>query len=84
MYYKVLKNNDIVDILNHIVYVKYQKKHNILLICDKKEAQAILSSDGMKAWHIEGLYNYPMDDNIYELIKISEEEYNELNELNKK
>ena len=84
MYYKVLKNNDIVDILNHIVYVKYQKKHNILLICDKKEAQAILSNDGMKAWHIDGLYNYSLDDSVYELIEITEEEYNELNELNEK
>ena len=34
MYYKVTKNEKVVDILKNILYVKYQKKHDILLLCD--------------------------------------------------
>ena len=55
MYYKVIKNDEVVDVLNHILYIKYQEKHSLLLLCDITEAQAILSSDGKYGWHIEGL-----------------------------
>lgn len=51
MYYKVLKDGKVIDVLDNIVYVKHQKKHDIMLICDKAEAQAILSSDGAYCWH---------------------------------
>lgn len=78
MYYKVIKNNKVVDILKDILYVKYQKKHDILLLCDIQEAQAILSSDGMRGWHIEGLYNLPFNSDVYEIKEISETEYKKL------
>ena len=78
MYYKVTKNEKVVDILKNILYVKYQKKHDILLLCDIQEAQAILSSDGMRGWHIEGLYNLPFDNDTYEIQEISETEYKKL------
>ena len=55
MYYKVIKDDKIVDVLDHILYIKYQEKHSLLLLCDITEAQAILSSDGKYGWHIEGL-----------------------------
>ena len=78
MYYKVTKNEKVVDILKNILYVKYQKKHDILLLCDIQEAQAILSSDGMRGGHIEGLYNLPFDNDTYEIQEISETEYKKL------
>lgn len=78
MYYKVIKNNEIVDVLKNILYVKYQEKHNILLLCDIQEAQAILSSDGMHGWHIEGLYNLPFDNDTCKIEEISKTEYNNL------
>lgn len=78
MYYKVLKNNNIVDILDHILYIKYQKKHSLLLLCNITEAQAILSSDGKSGWHIEGLYNFPLDNDVCEIKEISKNEYDVL------
>ncbi len=80
MYYKVLKNNDVVDVLNRISYVKYQEKHDILLFCNIQDAQAILSSDGRTAWHIEGLYNFPLDNTECEIIEITKQEYEKLKE----
>ena len=29
MYYKVIKNDEVVDVLNHILYIKYQEKRKI-------------------------------------------------------
>ena len=78
MYYKVIKNNEVVDILRNINYIKYQEKHKILILCDNKEAQAVLSSDGKCGWHIEGLYNFPLDNTEYEIVEITEFEYEKL------
>ena len=78
MYYKVIKNNEVVDILRNINYIKYQEKHKILILCDIKEAQAVLSSDGKCGWHIEGLYNFPLDNTEYEIVEITEFESEKL------
>ncbi len=80
MYYKVIKNNEVVDVLSHISYIKYQQKHDILLLCDIKDAQAVLSSDGKHGWHIEGLYNFPSDNTECEIIEITKTEYEKLKE----
>lgn len=78
MFYKVMKDGKIVDLLNKLVYVKYQKKHDILLICDIEEAQGVLSSNGETAWHIDGLYYFKEDTTVYEIEEISKYEYNKL------
>ena len=85
MYYKVLKNNKVIDVLDRLVFVKYQKKHGIMLVCDKSEAQAIMSSDGVYAWHVAGLYRIPVDGyDTVELVEINEYEYKQLVALNMK
>lgn len=40
----------------------------------------LLSSDGTHGWHIEGLYNFPPDNHVYEIIEISKTEYDKLKE----
>lgn len=75
MYYRVIRNGKVIDILERIVYVKYQEKHDQILICDIKEAEAILSSDGKYAWHIEGLYNFKPDNTTYIITEISKFDY---------
>jgi hypothetical protein len=85
MYYKVLKNDKVIDVLDHLVFVKYQEKHNIMIACDKSEAQAIISSDGEYIWHVVGLYRIPKDGyDIVELVEIDEYEYRKLKMLNLK
>lgn len=83
MYYKVLKNNKVIDVLNRLNFVKYQPKHGIMVACAKNEAQAIVSSDGDYIWHVRGLYNIPIDGyDTVELVKIDEYEYKQLKVLN--
>lgn len=83
MYYKVLKDNKVIDVLDHLSFVKYQEKHNIMVSCTKEEAQAILSSNGEYIWHIYGLYNIPVDG--YDTVTLEEidvYEYKQLKMLN--
>ena len=85
MFYKVLKNNKVIDVLDHLTYLKWQPKNKIMLLSDLNEAQAILSSDGNTIWHVEGLYDLPVDGyDTVNVVKIDEYEYKQLKTLNGK
>lgn len=83
MYYKVLKDNKVIDVLDHLSFVKYQEKHGIMVSCTQEEAQAILSSGGEYIWHVRGLYNLPVDGyDTVEIIPIDQYEYKQLSMFN--
>lgn len=85
MYYKVIKNNKVIDVLDHLTYLKWQPKNKIMLLSDLNEAQAILGSDGNTIWHVEGLYDLPVDGfDTVGLIEIDQFEYKQLKSLNMK
>lgn len=87
MYYKVIKDNKVIDVLDNIIYLKWQDKHKIMILSDENEAQAILSSDKNTIWHEKNLYNIPEDAPKFEtveLIEINKFEYNQLKMLNGK
>lgn len=85
MYYKVMKNNKVIDVLDKLVFLKYQSKHKIMVLCTESDAQAILSSDGDTIWHEETLYNIPVDGyDTVSLKEIDEYEYKQLKTLNLK
>lgn len=86
MYYKVLKNNRVIDVLDNLIYLKYQPKHKMMVLSDINEAQAFLSSDMNTIWHEKTLYNIPVKNNYdtVELVEIDEYEYKQLKMLNLK
>lgn len=85
MYYKVIKNDKVIDVLDHLSFVKYQEKHRIMVSCKQNEAQGIISSDGEYIWHVFGLYNIPVDGyDTVQIEEIDEYEYNQLKILNLK
>lgn len=86
MYYKVLKDGKVIDVLkdDEIVYLRYQEKYDRMIFCDESEAQAIFSSDRKHIWHTEGLYNIPVADR-YDTVQMEEinvYEYEELKVFN--
>ena len=83
MYYKVLKNNKVIDVLDNLIYLKWEPKHKIMVLSDENEAQAILSSDKNTIWHEETLYRIPADG--FDTVKteeIDKYEYEKLRTLN--
>lgn len=85
MYFKVLKDNRVIDVLDRLTYLKWQEKHKVMILSDENEAQAILSSDGNTIWHEETLYKVPVDG--YDTVRIEEidiYEYKQLKVLNMK
>ena len=87
MFYKVMKNNKVIYVLDHLTYLKWQPKNKFMLLSDEGEAQAILGSDNNTIWHVEGLYDLPVEAGEYDivdLIKIDKFEYEKLRTLNLK
>lgn len=85
MFYKVLKNNKVIDVLQGLTYLKYQPKNKIMVLSDINEAQAILSSDGNTIWHEVSLYELPVSG--YDTVTvepIDQFEYKQLKMLNGK
>lgn len=83
MYYKVIKDNRVIDVLDQLIYLKYQPKHKIMVLSDINEAQAILSSDKNTIWHEQSLYNIPISGYDTVVIEeIDEYEYRQLRVLN--
>lgn len=83
MFYKVIKDDKIIDVLDELVFLKYQEKHNRMLFCDENEAQAIFSSDRKTIWHEETLYNLTIPG--YDTVRveeIDEYDYKRLKALN--
>lgn len=85
MFYKVIKDNKVIDVLDKLIYLKYQPKHKIMVLSDENEAQAILSSDKNTIWHERTLYNIPVSgyDEV-SLVPIDIYEYKTLKALNGK
>lgn len=85
MFYKVLKDNKVIDVLDSLTYLKWQPKHKIMVLSDENEAQAILSSDKNTIWHERTLYRIPVDGyETVSLVEIDEHEFKQLRVLNMK
>lgn len=82
MFYKVIRNRNVIDVLSSIQFVKFQTKHKVLLLCDEEQAEGILSSNGDTAYHLSSLNPFPTDDYAtVTLEEITEHEYNQLKQL---
>lgn len=85
MYYKVLKDDRVIDVLDHLTFVKYQEKHGIMIACPRTEAQAIVSSDEKYFWHVKGLYRIPVEGyDVVSIEPIDKYEFESLKMLNLK
>lgn len=86
MYYKVMKDNKVIDVLDQLIYLKYQPKHKIMVLTSEDDAQAILGSDKNTIWHERTLYNIPVENDydVVDLVEISKFEYDKLRVLNLK
>ena len=87
MFFKVVKDNKVIDVLDHLKYFKWQSKHKIMVLTDVNDAQVVLSSDGSTFWHTETLYKIPDDAPKFEIVEIKEipeYEYKQLKALNMK
>lgn len=83
MYYKVLKDNKVIDVLDCLIYLKWQPKRKRMILTDINQAQGILSSDNNTVWHERTLYELPVEGyDTVDLVEIDQYEYKQLKMLN--
>ena len=85
MFYKVMKNNKVIDVLDNLIYLKWDSKHRVMVLTDENFAEAILSSSKDDIWHVKGFYKVPVDGyETVELEEINKFEFEQLRVLNLK
>lgn len=85
MFYKVMKNNKVIDVLDNLIYLKWDSKHRVMVLTDENFAEAILSSSKDDIWHVKGFYKVPVDGyETVEIFEIDKFEYRKLKALNGK
>lgn len=77
--YKILHNNQIIDVMEDIRYVKCLPKSQKLIAVDKVQANGIVSSGGDTIYHILGTKNTFNDEKLsVQIVEIDKEEYDKL------
>lgn len=73
MYYKLMQNGTVTDVIERKQYVRWQDKHGLIVPCAEECANGILASDGA-IYHVDGLPAFPQG--AYETVsRIDRAEY---------
>lgn len=82
MYYKILKNGKVIDLVTSLTFIKYNTISKRITFSNQREAEGILSSDRKTAWHLRGLRALPVPGyETVEAIEITHDEYLQLKAL---
>ncbi len=81
-YYKVVKNERVIDVLDSLQYVRVNRRHNCIFECQPENAQGFYSSDKSYIFRIAGMPISTQEFDTVELIPIDIYEYRQLKVLN--
>ena len=77
--YKIIENNQIIDVLEEIQFIKYLPKSKRQILVDERQANGIISSNGNEIYHLLNTpYTFTEAKKTVSFIKIDEEEYKTL------
>lgn len=80
MYFKIIYNALVIDILDSVQYVRWLKRGKKFVKTEMTSANGILASDGINVYHVEGMPEFDGMGNYktVHLVEIDEEGYNTL------
>ena len=81
MYYKVIRNNDIIDAIESLRYVYHNPRNGVILSCNEKLGQGILSYDSSTIYQLADKNSLGGDYDVVELVEIDETEFKRLRDL---
>ena len=77
--YKIIYNNQIIDVIKELRFVKYLPKTKKIISTNERQANGIISSNGEEIYHLIHTKNvFPAGYKSVKYIQIDEEEYNRL------
>ena len=81
MYYKVIKENQVIDAVNSLRYVRQNPRNGMVLSCKKESGQGVLSYDGSTIYQLAGKNSLNGNYDVVDLVKINETEFQRLRDL---
>lgn len=80
MYFKIIYNALVIDILDSVQYVRWLKRGKKFVKTDMTSAHGILASDGINVYHLDGMPEFDGMGNYktVQMIEIDEEKYHRL------
>ena len=76
MYYKILHNNQIIDVLENIRYVKCLPRTQKVIEVEKSQANGVVSSNGDTIYHLFNTKNTFKEEKLSVVVEeITEEEF---------
>ena len=80
MYFKIIYNALVIDILDSVQYVRWLKRGKKFVKTEMTSANGILASDGINIYHVEGMPEFDGMGNYktVQMIEIDEEKYHRL------
>ena len=77
--YKIIENNQIIDVIEFPVFIKYLPKHKKAIAIEKSQANGCVSSNGTEIYHLLGTnYNFAEAHRTIRCEKIDQEEFDYL------
>jgi hypothetical protein len=77
--YKILENNQIIDVMESMKFVKYLSRSKKIITVDEKQANGCISSNGDEIYHLLGTpYNFAEARKTVRYERIDAEEYERL------
>ena len=77
--YKILENNQIIDVMESMKFVKYLPRSKRVIAVDEKQANGCISSNGDEIYHLLGTpYNFAEARKTVRYERIDAEEYERL------
>ena len=79
MFYKIMNNNMVIDLLNEVRWVRYLPNSKRLVATDSQAANGVMGSDHNTVYHIFGKpYTFANEIKTVEVVKIDALEYDKL------
>lgn len=77
--YKILENNQIIDVMESMKFIKYLPRSKKIIAVDEKQANGCISSNGDEIYHLLGTpYNFAEARKTVRYERIDAEEYERL------
>lgn len=81
MYYKVIRDNEIIDAIDSVCYVRKNPRNGMILSCSKEHGQGILSYDCSTIHRLVDENSLGDNYDVVELVEIDETEFKRLRDL---
>ena len=79
MFYKVIHNNMLVDLLTDVQWIRYLPRQKRVVMTDRQSANGVMGSDHNTLYHLEGRpYTFDTEIKSVQIMQISEDEFDRL------